>query len=113
MDVYDLFYQPDESVLEKEFDFIVTTEVVEHLSQPLEVFKKLLSMLKPGGMLAVMTRLHNDSIYFKGWHYKNDPTHIGFFSVETFEWLSDHLGLNHREIERDIYVFDVKPNAIH
>ena len=106
MDVYDLFYAPEKHVLEKKFDFIVTTEVVEHLSKPLEVFEKLLSMLLPGGMLAVMTRLHDDSIDFKGWHYKNDPTHISFFSVETFEWLSNQLGTTHRKIKRDIYVFE-------
>ncbi|NNE98128.1 MAG: class I SAM-dependent methyltransferase [Pyrinomonadaceae bacterium] len=105
MDVYDLFYQPDTSVLEKKFDFIVTTEVVEHLAKPLDVFEMLLSMLKPNGMLAVMTRLHDDSIDFKTWHYKNDPTHICFFSVETFEWLSARLGVEHRRVESDIYVF--------
>jgi len=105
MDVYDLFYFPDESVLKKRFDFIVTTEVVEHLSGPLKVFKNLLSMLKPDGILAVMTRLHDNSIDFKTWHYKNDPTHISFFSLQTFEWLSEHLNLIHERVEDDIYVF--------
>ena len=106
MDVYDLFYAPEKHVLEKKFDFIVTTEVVEHLVEPLEVFKKLLSMLNPNGMLAVMTRIHDDSIDFKTWHYKNDPTHISFFSIETFEWLSNQLGLKYRKIEHDIFVFE-------
>lgn len=107
MEVYDPFYAPQKSVLENKFDFIVTTEVVEHLSQPLTVFKKLLSMLNPGGMIAVMTRLHDDSIDFKGWHYKNDPTHISFFSVRTFDWLSRELGIKHRKIEHDIFVFEL------
>ena len=29
-----------------------------------------------------------DARAFATWHYKNDKTHICFFSVETFQWLA-------------------------
>lgn len=106
MDVYDLFYAPDKSVLGREYDFIVSTEVVEHLGKPLREFEKLLSMLNPGGMLAVMTRPFDSSIDFKTWHYKNDRTHICFFSMQTFDWLSKHLRIKYRQVEHDIFVFE-------
>jgi cyclopropane fatty-acyl-phospholipid synthase-like methyltransferase len=108
MEIYDSFYETDKSVLSKKFDFIVSTEVVEHLSKPLEAFEKLFSMLKDNGVLAVMTQLYDDSIDFKTWYYKNDCTHICFFSMKTFDWLAKHLGLTYTQVENDIFVFTAK-----
>ena len=108
MGVYDPFYAPDKSVLEGKYDFIVSTEVFEHLKEPLKEFKRLLAMLNDNGVLAIMTRLFNDSIDFKTWHYKNDRTHICFYSIETFDWLSKHLDVDYTKVEHDIFVFRVK-----
>ncbi len=108
MEIYDSFYETDKAVLDKKFDFIVSTEVVEHLSKPLAEFEKLFSMLKDDGILAVMTQLHDDSIDFKTWHYKNDCTHICFFSIETFDWLAKHLDITYAQVESDIFVFETK-----
>jgi len=41
-----------------------------------------------GGWLGIMTKRVRDQEAFKTWHYKNDPTHIGFFSEATFQWLT-------------------------
>ncbi len=105
MEVYDLFYEMDKSVLDKKYDFIVSTEVVEHLNNPLQEFVKLFAMLIDNGVLAVMTRPFDDSIDFKTWHYKNDCTHIGFYSIATFDWLAKKLGVKYSQIESDIFVF--------
>jgi hypothetical protein len=105
MEVFDAFYEKDKSVLDEKYDFIVSTEVVEHLNNPLTEFKKLLGMLNGEGILAVMTSLFDETIDFKTWHYKNDRTHIGFYSIETFDWLVGKLGLNYRQIEKDIFLF--------
>ena len=110
MNVFDPFYAPNQSVLETKYDFIVTTEVVEHLSNPLSEFERLFSLIRDDGMLAVMTRPYNETVYFRGWHYKNDATHISFFSVETFEWMSKHLGEGFRQFDSDIFVFDRAEN---
>lgn len=84
--LYDIFYQPDKSVLAKKYDFICATEVVEHLHAPGEVLAQLRSMLLPGGYLGIMTKLVRDSDAFASWHYKSDPTHVCFFSEETWQW---------------------------
>ncbi|WGL17377.1 class I SAM-dependent methyltransferase [Microbulbifer bruguierae] len=92
MTTYDFFYQPDTSVLAREFDFIVSTEVVEHLSAPGEVLERLWARLRPGGVLALMTKLVATPERFGNWHYIRDPTHIVFFSEATFRWLARELG---------------------
>jgi len=84
MRIYDINYAPDASVLDLEYDFITATEVVEHLSRPGEVLEQLWSCLKPGGSLGLMTKQVVDREAFTKWHYKNDPTHVAFFSRQTF-----------------------------
>jgi SAM-dependent methyltransferase len=84
--LYDSFYVPDRSVLQGGYDFICATEVVEHLHQPGKELSQLWSLLPPGGLLAVMTKLVRDPVAFASWHYKNDPTHVCFFSANTWRW---------------------------
>jgi len=93
--LYDHFYFPDKSVLLKSaYDGITATEVIEHLHMPDKVFAQWVEMLKPNGWLAVMTKLVKDPAAFAHWHYKNDRTHVCFFSQKTFRWLADQYGLN-------------------
>jgi len=84
--LYDPFYRPDRSVLQRSYQFITATEVVEHLHRPGEELERLWRLLEPGGVLAVMTKLARDAEAFSRWHYKNDPTHVCFFSERTWEW---------------------------
>ncbi len=53
-----------------------------------------MELLKPGGWLGIMTKRVLDVQRFANWHYKNDPTHVSFFSVETFSWLAKTHNLN-------------------
>lgn len=99
---YDLFYFPDQTVLEHHYDFITATEVVEHLGQPLEVLDRLWAQLNAGGVLAIMTKRVIDQTAFKNWHYKNDPTHIVFFADQTFEWLSERWQAQLEFIDKDV-----------
>ncbi|WP_386082769.1 class I SAM-dependent methyltransferase [Vreelandella sp. F11] len=86
MTIYDPFYAPDASALTQKYDFITATEVVEHLSQPGQVFAQLMNQLAPGGYLGLMTKRVTSPEAFACWHYISDPTHISFFSEETFRW---------------------------
>ena len=86
MRIYDPFYAPEKSVLNNKYDFITATEVVEHLHRPAFELNLLWSILKPGGWLGIMTKLALDKEAFSKWHYKDDPTHVCFFSKETMEW---------------------------
>jgi SAM-dependent methyltransferase len=84
--LYDSFYFPDRSVLAGPLDFVSATEVVEHLHRPGAEFERIWQLLRPGGWLGVMTKLVRDRGAFSRWHYKRDPTHVCFFSEDTWRW---------------------------
>lgn len=100
--LYDPFYHADDTVLDRTYDFITATEVVEHLRDPGRVFGELFGMLRPGGWLGIMTKLVTDREAFRRWHYIRDPTHICFFSRTTFGFLADRHGATHQFIEKDV-----------
>lgn len=106
--LYDIFYCANSDVLNRHYDFITATEVVEHLHQPGQVIRQLWSCLYPGGQLAMMTKLVHSAEAFSRWHYKNDPTHVVFFSRETFAWLAATLGAR-LEFFGDDVIFLAKP----
>ena len=93
MDVYDPYFEPDTSVFKKEYDFIATTEVVEHLYKPHEEIKRLWDCLKINGVLAIMTMFAGcrSKKQFLNWFYIRDLTHVCFYSEETFKWLAEEL----------------------
>lgn len=84
--LYDSIFVPEESVLQASYAFICATEVVEHLHHPGRELDRLWSLLQPGGWLGIMTKLVRDQTAFASWHYKNDPTHVCFFSADTWQW---------------------------
>ena len=91
MQIYDPFYAPAPAVLQSQYDFVTASEVVEHFHQPGDEFAKLWSLVNPRGWLGIMTKRLRNPDSFTRWHYKQDPTHVSFFSLETFHWLADHL----------------------
>lgn len=93
MALYDPFYAPNTSVFERDYDFITATEVVEHLFAPGDELARLLALIKPGGFLAIMTKRVQGPEAFARWHYILDPTHVCFFSEETFHWWAQQHGL--------------------
>ncbi|WP_439331990.1 class I SAM-dependent methyltransferase [Pseudoalteromonas caenipelagi] len=88
MALYDLYYANQPEVLTGQYDFITCTEVIEHIAQPQTVLTQLFSLLKPGAPLVLMTKLVIDKARFSAWHYKNDLTHIAFFSRKTFAYVA-------------------------
>lgn len=93
VDIYDKYFSPKKVYEGKEYDLITSTEVIEHIDNPLEVFEVFSKHIKKGGYLALMTQFHkNEEEHFKKWWYKNDPTHICFFRPNTFEVLAEMSG---------------------
>ncbi len=94
MDTYDLFYAPNKVYLNKKYDLITSTEVVEHLKNPLEYFELFKEHLVDTGILSIMTLFHekNDE-HFLNWHYKRDKSHISFYTLKTMEFIAESVGL--------------------
>ena len=84
--LHDSFFHPRPQLLEGRYDFITASEVVEHLHAPGRTLDSLWACLRPGGWLAIMTKLVIDADAFARWHYIRDPTHVCFFSRATWRW---------------------------
>ena len=92
--LYDPLFNPDSRALEKPYDFIVCSEVAEHFKNPIYEFSRLYSMLNQDGYLAVMTSLYRPGIDFSKWHYRRDPTHVSFYSLDTIISLANKVGFS-------------------
>lgn len=74
---------------ENYFDFVILSEVIEHLESPLDVLKEIFRVLKPGGKLLLvapfMFHVHGDPFdyarYTDYWYEKNLNS-IGFKNVQ-------------------------------
>ena len=108
VDLYDKFYANDISVFEKKYDFITATEVVEHLSEPMAEISRLIEMLNNQGHLAVMTQILTPQIDFSSWYYKNDPSHIGFFTKKSLSFLASYLNIEVYFISERVVFFQKK-----
>ncbi|MHB8835292.1 MAG: class I SAM-dependent methyltransferase [Candidatus Methylomirabilia bacterium] len=85
---YDRHYANDPAVLEKKYDFLACSETMEHFTRPREEFERFLRLVKPGGWLGIMTQLRDEAPPFEKWFYKDDATHVCFFSRRTFQALA-------------------------
>ncbi|MBN2000126.1 class I SAM-dependent methyltransferase [candidate division KSB1 bacterium] len=88
MQIYDPFYANNPEALEHNYDFITLSEVIEHLREPRKELDKLWDCLKINGWLGILTQMVTNRKAFQAWHYKNDPTHIGFYSPQTFKLIA-------------------------
>lgn len=94
VDIYDKYYSPTKSYEGQVYDLITSTEVIEHLDDPVAYFKLFKEHLKPDGILAVMTLFHHkDDDHFLNWWYRRDLTHISFFTGRTMEVMAELVGL--------------------
>ncbi len=109
--IYDPFYAADTTVLDARYDFITASEVVEHLRRPGPELDRLYRLLKPGGLLGIMTKRVIDRERFARWHYIRDPTHVCFFSRATFTWLAARWGARLDICDRDVIIFAKPPDS--
>lgn len=105
MSLYDPFYAPEQGVLGDSYDFITSTEVVEHLYTPLEELDRLWACLKPEGYLGIMTSLRFPDLDFRSWHYIKDETHVIFFAPKTMGWLASRWGAQLEVIGHSVIIF--------
>ena len=103
--IYDLYFHPDESVLDSTYDFITCTETAEHFSEPAEDFQRLDRLLKPNGWLGVMTGMLTDWSEFPSWYYHRDLTHVNFYSHRTMRWLATRFGWHAKFPEQNVALF--------
>jgi len=94
VECFDPFFAPSVQWKKKRFALVALHETAEHLKYPKRSLAAVARALGPGGALAIRTRFLPEKVSaFDGWWYKDDMTHVGFFSRRSFERLSADLGL--------------------
>lgn len=91
--LYDPYFYPSLDYLNYAYDYIFSCEVFEHFSNPNAEIKKLISLLKPNGLLLIMTHLYDGKIPFENWYYRKDPTHIFIYTQKTMKYIADQFKL--------------------
>lgn len=109
MVLFDAWYDAVPAVLEEQYDFITATEVLEHLREPKKELERLWDCLKPGGWFGIMTNLGVEQSTFSSWYYKNDLTHVCFFSKATFLWLANRWNADLEFPDSDVVLVRKKP----
>lgn len=94
-DDYDPIFFPE--LKSKFYDFIFATECFEHFFFPEKEIRKLNEILKPDGILIIMTETWNSIEEFSGWYYTNDITHIVFYHKDTFRFIAEKFGFKTHE----------------
>ncbi|MFD2561569.1 class I SAM-dependent methyltransferase [Aquimarina rubra] len=102
---YDPFFDPDSKVLQTSYNYIACCEVMEHFYDPSKEFELLYSLLEDKGSLYCKTYLYNESIDFDSWWYKNDPTHVFFYTKKTLNWIQKHYNFSELIVSKKLIIF--------
>ena len=102
---YDPFFSPDEVLLNDRYEYVTCSEVVEHAHNPAAMFATLHRLLRPGGILGVMTRFYPGESEFPDWWYRRDPTHVCFYNEETMRWIAGQHGSSVDFPRHDVALF--------
>ena len=87
IDLYDPYFHPDKIKLKAKYDFVLMIEAIEHFYDPLQEFEYINNHLNCSAAIGVMTSLFDSKINFNDWYYRKDPTHVAFYSQNTFNWI--------------------------
>jgi SAM-dependent methyltransferase len=93
VDIYDYYYSPLKVYEHHTYDLITTTEVIEHLQDPMTYFKLFYDLLNQGGLLSIMTLFRPKShLDIFNWFYIRDQSHVSFFNEQSLKAIADHIG---------------------
>jgi len=104
--IYDPFFHNNKELLKEKYDYIIACEVIEHFHYPLKEFTLLYSLLNPHGKLIIMTDPLKETTNFSKWYYKNDETHVFFYSQKTFQFIQKTLDFKELNINDRLIVFE-------
>lgn len=102
---YDPFFVPNRALLDQQYDFVTCTETAEHFFAPRAEFVRMFGMLRPGGVLAVMTQMVRASEPFETWRYARDPTHVSFYRPVTMHWIATRFDRRVEMPEQSVALF--------
>lgn len=90
-DSYDPLFNLPLKSNELKYDVIILCEVIEHLRQINNEIELIRKHLSENGAVIISTKFYPEKEYFRCWWYKEDPTHINFFRLETLSYIANKL----------------------
>jgi SAM-dependent methyltransferase len=108
INLYDPYYHNNLTNLEMQYDYIIACEVIEHFNHPSQVFNQLSNLIRPNGSWVFFTWLYDESIDFNHWHYKNDETHVIFYTKKTLNFIKKAYHFDDLYIQDRLIVFKKK-----
>ena len=90
------------------YDRIILTQVIEHVENPIEWLKTLLTMLKKGGKIILSTE--NKTVYPEGTIWQSDlpPVHLWWFSEKSFKYIASKINASLHFTDFNKYVSGVQ-----
>jgi len=85
---YDPCFFSEFGLLQDRYDFLTCSEAIEHFCTPAVEWQRFLGLVHRGGWIGIMTARVDEVEDFNSWYYKEDPTHVCFYSQATFDWLA-------------------------
>jgi len=74
------------------FDIVIATEVIEHISDPLQFVHQSVRYLKPGGRLLITTPNKDSARHLSRWHTDAPPVHLFWLGRASLQTLADRAG---------------------
>ncbi len=110
---YDPAFAPDKSLLGRRYDFITCTEAAEHFHNPAREFALLARLLKPGGVIGLMTSLRlpgpsTAETDFANWYYIRERSHVCFYAPQTMHWIAVRHGWQAEIISAELVILQAK-----
>ena len=107
IELYDPFFWNNVKSLKCKYDYIICCEAIEHFRNPGNEFKLLRSLMNKNGMLLCKTSLYNETLDFESWYYKNDPTHVVFYTEKTLGLIKAKYNFTSLAITENFIKFSV------
>lgn len=89
------------------FDVVTIIDVIEHVTDPVDLLRSAADLLAPGGILVVVTPDRSSiaaaTMGRRWWHYR--VAHISYFEPETLEAALGHAGLRQIGLRRPTWYF--------
>lgn len=93
--------------LKPQYDIITLVDVIEHVSNPVEILSEMKKVLKPNGIILIVTpdvsALVPKLMKSKWWHFR--LAHIGYFDTKTLNLAMERSGFQKVSIFRPCWYF--------
>lgn len=82
------------------FEIVTAIEVIEHVTEPLDLLRRMRQLLRPNGLLFITTgnaQPHREQIL--NWGYLNPTVHVSFFEPKTLSLALQKAGFRPQALE--------------